>query len=112
MPNTPRLGNTTESINLGFVKAGETASQEFTLSNVGTNELEVSFSMDNENSPFSVSPETGTIPFNEQKTFTVNFSNDEIGQFTDNLYIMTNGGNDTIPLAAENLPGHFVLRNL
>lgn len=104
LPNTPRLGNTTESINLGFVKAGETASQEFTLSNVGTNELEVSFSMDNENSPFSVSPETGTIPFNEQKTFTVNFSNDEIGQFTDNLYIMTNGGNDTIPLAAETYP--------
>ncbi|HIZ26623.1 MAG TPA: choice-of-anchor D domain-containing protein [Candidatus Barnesiella merdipullorum] len=104
LPNTPRLENTTESLNLGFVKVGETASKEFTLSNVGTNELEVSFSMDNENSPFSVSPETGTIPFNEQKTFTVSFSNSEIGQFTDNLYIITNGGNDTIPLTAETYP--------
>lgn len=104
LPNTPRLENTTESLNLGFVKVGETASKEFTLANIGTNELEVSFATENENSPFSVSPETGTISFNEQKTFTVNFSNDEIGQFTDNLYIMTNGGNDTIPLAAETYP--------
>lgn len=104
LPNTPRLGNTTESLNLGFVKVGETASKEFTLGNVGTNELEVSFSMANENSPFSVSPETASIPFNEQKTFTVSFSNSEVGPFSDNLYITTNGGNDTIALQAETYP--------
>lgn len=104
LPNTPRLGNTTESINLGFVKAGETASQEFTLSNVGTNVLEVNLAMADANSSFSVTPETASIPFNEQKTFTVSFSNSEVGPFSDNLYITTNGGNDTIALQAETYP--------
>lgn len=104
LPNTPCLGNTTESINLGFVKAGETASQEFTLSNVGTNVLEVNLAMADANSSFSVTPETASIPFNEQKTFTVSFSNSEIGPFSDNLYITTNGGNDTIALQAETYP--------
>lgn len=104
LPNIPRLGNTTESINFGFVKAGETMSKEFVLSNIGTNILEVNLSMADENSSFSVTPETANIPFNEQQTFTVNFSNSEVGQFGDNLYITTNGGNDTIALQAETYP--------
>ena len=104
LPNTPLLGNTTEAIDFGFVKAGETASQEFTLSNVGTNVLEVNLAMADANSSFSVTPETTSIPFNEQKTFTVSFSNSEVGPFSDNLYITTNGGNDTIALQAETYP--------
>lgn len=104
LPNTPRLESSTQSIDFGFVKAGTTASQEFTLSNVGTNVLEVSFSQREENSPFSITPTSGSINFNEQQTFTVNFSSSEVGQFNDDIFILTNSNSDTIALKAETYP--------
>lgn len=104
LPNTPRLESSTQSIDFGFVKAGATASQEFTLSNVGTDVLEVSFSQKQENSPFSITPSSGSINFNEQQTFTVNFSSSEVGQFSDEIYISTNSNSDTIALKAETYP--------
>ena len=104
LPNKPLLESSTQSIDLGFVKAGETASQEFSLSNVGPNVLTVSFSQKQANSPFSITPESGEINFNEQKTFTVHFSSSKVGQFSDELYILTNSNSDTIALKAETYP--------
>lgn len=104
LPNKPLLESSTQSINFGFVKAGETASQEFSLSNVGPNVLTVSFSQAQADSPFSITPESGEINFNEQKTFTVHFSSSEVGQFSDELYILTNSNSDTIALKAETYP--------
>lgn len=104
VPNTPLLESSTQSIDLGFVKAGETASQEFTLTNIGVKPLTVSFSQKQTNSPFSITPESGEINFNEQKTFTVHFSSSEVGQFSDELYILTNSNSDTIALKAETYP--------
>lgn len=104
VPNTPLLESSTQSIDLGFVRAGETASQEFTLTNIGVKPLTVSFSQKQTNSPFSITPESGEINFNEQKTFTVHFSSSEVGQFSDELYILTNSNSDTIALKAETYP--------
>lgn len=104
LPNTPKLGEVTDAIDFGLVRASETASKEFTLTNIGTNILNVSFSQANENSPFSITPETAEIAFNEQKTFTVNFLSEEVSSFNDTIFIATNGGNDTIALAAETYP--------
>ncbi len=104
IPNTPKLGEVIDALNFGFIKAGETASQEFTLTNNGIQPLSVSFSTYNTPSAFSVSPQTAEIAFNEQKTFTVNFSSSEVSAFNDTLFIATNGGNDTIALAAETYP--------
>lgn len=104
VPNTPLLESSTQSIDLGFVKAGETASQEFTLTNIGVKPLTVSFSQTQADSPFSITPESGEINFNEQKTFTVHFSSSEVGQFSDELYILTNSNSDTIALKAETYP--------
>ncbi len=104
IPNTPKLGEVIDALNFGFIKAGETASQEFTLTNNGTQSLSVSFSTYNTPSAFSVSPQTAEIAFNEQKTFTVNFSSSEVSAFNDTLFITTNGGNNTIALAAETYP--------
>lgn len=104
VPNTPKLGEVIESIDFGLVKAGETVSREFSLSNVGAQPLEVSFSQKLADSPFSITPTTGNIAFNEQKTFTVNFLSEEVSSFNDTIFIATNGGNDTIALAAETYP--------
>ena len=104
VPNTPLLESSTQSIDLGFVKAGETASQEFTIANAGAKPLTVSFSQAQADSPFSITPESGEINFNEQKTFTVHFSSSEVGQFSDELYILTNSNSDTIALKAETYP--------
>lgn len=104
LPNTPLLESSTQSIDFGFVRAGDTASQELTLSNVGPETLTVSFSQKQANSPFSITPESASLDFNEQKTFTVNFSSSEVGQFSDDLFILTNSNNDTIALKAETYP--------
>ena len=104
VPNTPKLGEVIESIDFGLVKAGETVSREFSLSNVGAQPLEVSFSQELADSPFSITPTTGNIAFNEQQTFTVSFQTDEVGAFNDSLFISTNGGNDAIALVAETYP--------
>lgn len=64
----PKLINETKNIDLGMVKAGESASQEFILSNEGINTLNATLSVENgESSPFSVTPTTTDIAFNEQK---------------------------------------------
>lgn len=104
IPNTPKLGEVIESIDFGLVKAGETVSREFSLSNVGAQPLEVSFSQKLADSPFSITPTTGNIAFNEQQTFTVNFQADEVDAFNDSIFISTNGGNDAIALVAETYP--------
>ena len=104
VPNTPKLGEVIESIDFGLVKAGETVSREFSLSNVGAQPLEVSFSQELADSPFSITPTTGNIAFNEQQTFTVSFQTDEVGAFNDSIFISTNGGNDAIALVAETYP--------
>lgn len=104
LPNTPRLESSTQLIDFGLVKAGEAASREFTLSNIGTNVLSVSFSQAQENSSFTITPENGEINFNEQQTFTVNFSADEVGQYNDSIFISTNSNSDTIALVAETYP--------
>ena len=104
VPNTPKLGEVIESIDFGLVKAGETVSREFSLSNIGAQPLEVSFSQELADSPFSITPTTGNIAFNEQQTFTVSFQTDEVGAFNDSIFISTNGGNDAIALVAETYP--------
>lgn len=101
----PKLINETKNIDLGMVKAGESASQEFILSNEGINTLNATLSVENgESSPFSVTPTTTDIAFNEQKTITVNFSSAEVNSYTGKLYIDSNGGKDTITLSAETYP--------
>ena len=86
----PKLINETKNIDLGMVKAGESASQEFILSNEGINTLNATLSVENgESSPFSVTPTTTDIAFNEQKTITVNFSSAEVNSFTGKLSTLT-----------------------
>ena len=100
----PKLINETKNIDLGMVKAGESASQEFILSNEGINTLNATLSVENgESSPFSVTPTTTDIAFNEQKTITVNFSSAEVNSFTGKLYIDSNG---------RDLSGNSLLRNI
>lgn len=108
----PKLINETKNIDLGMVKAGESASQEFILSNEGINTLNATLSVENgESSPFSVTPTTTDIAFNEQKTITVSFSSTEANSFTGKLYIDSNGGKDTITLSAETYPATAYYEN-